>query len=99
MRADKNDGKYDMAAISYANEVEKSADVITWSYLNDQLRKDGKFYMGNLKNRDNPLFERMIGKIIWQTKRIRAIEESVLEISDSNIKDISDRITLSKFDI
>ncbi len=82
LRADKNDGRYDMAAISYANEVEKSADVITWTYLNDQLRKEGKFYMGNLKNRDNPLFDRMIGKILWLSKRMRAIESGLIDINN-----------------
>ena len=76
LRADKNDGRYDFAAISYANEIEKSADVITYTYLNDALRNEGKFYLGNLKNRDNPLFDRMVGKIIWQSKRMRAIESS-----------------------
>jgi len=99
MRADKNEGRYDMAAISYANEVEKSADVITWTYLNDELRKDGKFYMGNLKNRDNPLFDRLVGKIIWQSKRIRAIEQSMIDTSTDNIRNISDKIRRISFDI
>jgi len=82
LRADKNDGRYDFAAISYANEIEKSADVITYTYLNDALRNEGKFYLGNLKNRDNPLFDRMVGKIIWQSKRMRAIESSLLDEGD-----------------
>lgn len=85
LRADKNDGRYDMAAISYANEVEKSADVITWTYLNDQLRKEGKFYMGNLKNRDNPIFERMIGKILWMSKRMRAIESGLIDMNNDRL--------------
>jgi replicative DNA helicase len=85
LRADKNDGRYDMAAISYANEVEKSADVITWTYLNDQLRKEGKFYMGNLKNRDNPMFDRMIGKILWMSKRMRAIESGLIDMDNDRL--------------
>lgn len=85
LRADKNDGRYDMAAISYANEVEKSADVITWTYLNDQLRSAGKFYMGNLKNRDNPIFDRMIGKILWQSKRMRAIESGLIDMNNDRL--------------
>ncbi len=80
MRADKLDGHYDIAAISYANEIEKSADVITYTYLNEALRKDGKFYLGNLKNRDNPMFDRMVGKILWLSKRIRAIETGMLDL-------------------
>jgi replicative DNA helicase len=93
MRADKNDGRYDYASIAYANEAEKSADVITYTYLNDQLRKDGKFFLGCLKNRDNPLFERMIGKIIWQSKRMRALENDLIDFDNDRIVSASKRIT------
>lgn len=92
LRAEKNDGRYDIAAISYANEIEKSADVITYTYLDDVLRAAGKFYMGNLKNRDNPLFERMMGKILWQSKRIRAIESGLVDLNNDQVMDASRRI-------
>jgi len=86
MRADKADGKYDIAAISTANEVEKSADVITYTYLNDELRRQGKFYLGCLKNRDNAIFDRMVGKILWQSKRMRAIETGMIDLNNDQIK-------------
>jgi replicative DNA helicase len=85
LRADKNDGRYDMASIAYANEIDKSADVITYTYLNDQLRNEGKFYLGNLKNRDNPMFDRMVGKILWQSKRMRAIETGLLDFNNDRL--------------
>lgn len=85
MRADKADGKYDFAAISYANQIEKDADVITYTYLNDQLRTDGRFYMGNLKNRDNAIFERMIGKILWQCKRMRHVKSGALGTDTASV--------------
>jgi len=85
IRADKADGRYDISAISYANEIEKSADVITYTYLNDVLRNEGKFYLGNLKNRDNPIFDRMVGKIIWQSKRMRDIVTGMLDLDADNI--------------
>ncbi len=84
--AEKNDGHYNFAAISYANETEKSADVITYTYLDDNLRNKGQFYFGCMKNRDNPHFERMIGKIVWLSKRMRAIEPDLLDSSQDNIK-------------
>ncbi len=93
LRAEKNDGRYDFAAISYANQIEKDADVISYTYLNDELRTQGKFYMGCLKNRDNPIFERMIGKIIWQTRRMRAIETGMLDLSNDQVKNALDKIT------
>lgn len=85
MRADKNDGRYDYSAIAFANQIEKDADVITYTYLNDELRKDGKFYLGNLKNRDNPIFERMVGKILWGSKRMRSMDKPVLKLDDQSI--------------
>lgn len=87
LRADKADGRYDFAAISYANQIEKDADVITYTYLNDQLRKEGKFYLGCLKNRDNPIFDRMVGKIMWQSKRMRAIDTGTLDMTNKQIVD------------
>jgi len=100
LRADKNDGRYDFAAISYANEVEKSADVVTYTYLNDQLRRDGKFYLGNLKNRDNPVFDRMIGKILWDSKRMRHIQSGLLDTqTDMALLRASNKISLSVDDM
>lgn len=99
LRADKNDGRYDFSSIAYANEVERSSDVLTYTYLNDELRKEGKFYMGCLKNRDGPSFERMIGKIIWQSRRMRAIESSLIDFNDNKIIEASEHIMLSTQDI
>lgn len=93
MRADKNDGRYDFAAISYANQIEKDADVITYSYLNDSLRAEGKFYMGNLKNRDNAIFDRMIGKILWQCKRMRHVNPASLDTASDNIVNLAAQVS------
>jgi replicative DNA helicase len=81
LKADKEDGRYGFEAISYANRIEQDADVITYTYLNTQLRKDGKFYLGCMKNRDNAVFDRMIGKIIWQSKRMRHIDAGLLDVN------------------
>jgi replicative DNA helicase len=93
-RADKNDGRYDYAAISYANQIEKDADVITYTYLNDILRKDGKFYLGCIKNRDNAVFDRMIGKILWNSRRMRAIESCLL---DTNVDHVQSALNSQSF--
>lgn len=85
MRADKEDGRYDFASLAYANQLEKDADVITYTYLNDLLRKEGKFFMGCLKNRDNPHFEKMVGKILWHSKRMRAIAPTALTLDDDKV--------------
>jgi replicative DNA helicase len=94
LRADKAEGRYDFAAIAYANQIEKDADVITYTYLNDQLRKDGKFYLGAMKVRDNPIFERMTGKILWQTKRMRAMETGLLDMNNDRLLSGQERMSL-----
>lgn len=101
MRADKADGAYDISAISYANEVEKSADVISYTYLNEELRRQGKFYMGCLKNRDGAFFEKMVGKIMWNSKRMRAITSPVglLDRSTPNIMNAAKEISLTLADM
>lgn len=99
LRADKADGRYDSAAISYANQLEKDADVITYTYLNDQLRQQGQFYMGCIKNRDNPVFPQFTGKIFWLTKRMRAIETSMLDMTQDRILAASQQISLTAEDM
>lgn len=99
MRADKADGRYDSAAISYANQLEKDADVITYTYLNDQLRQQGQFYMGCIKNRDNPIFPQFTGKVFWNTKRLRAIETSMLDMTQDRILAASQQISLTVDDM
>jgi len=69
--ADKNDGVYKAKALTYANEVEKTADVITTTYLNDEHRKNGTTKFCNLKNRDNPLFDPFLARVDFPSRRIR----------------------------
>lgn len=99
LRAEKADGRYDMAAIAYANQIEKDADVITYTYLNDALRKEGKFYMGCLKNRENPIFERFVGKILWKSKRMRHIEPGLLDMDADKLASHAQAIALTTDDM
>lgn len=68
--ADKNEGRYRINALTYANEVEKSADVITTTYLNEDHRTAGTTVLCNLKNRDNPLFAPFTAKVNFEPRRI-----------------------------
>lgn len=72
--ADKNEGRYKASAIAYANEVEKSADIITTTYLNDEHRRNGTTIFCNLKNRDNPKFEPFTAKVDFEPRRIRNMD-------------------------
>lgn len=68
--ADKNEGRYKIKALTYANEAEKSADYITTTYLNEEHRKNATTVFCNLKNRDNPLFEPFTASVNFACRRI-----------------------------
>jgi intein/homing endonuclease len=68
--ADKNEGEYKMRALSYANETERSADVITTTYLNKDFRDRNVTKFCCLKNRDNPLFESFDASVDFVSRRI-----------------------------
>jgi replicative DNA helicase len=76
--ADKSDGLYRAKAFTYANNVEKAADVITTSYLNDELRSRNSVKFTNIKNRDNPLFAPFEATTNLSCRRIwsRRVEEA-----------------------
>ncbi len=68
--ADKSEGKYKAKALAYANEAERSADVITTTYLNDEHRKNGTTIFCNLKNRDNPLVDTFEASVDFACRRL-----------------------------
>ena len=68
--ADKNDGIYGISALTYANACEKTADVITTTYLNEELRNAGLTKICNLKNRDNKKFEPFQAHVNFPCRRI-----------------------------
>lgn len=68
--ADKNEGKYKAKALAYANEAERSADVITTTYLNDEHRKNGTTLFCNIKNRDNPLVDPFEASVDFSARRL-----------------------------
>jgi replicative DNA helicase len=72
--ANKNEGRYKASALAYANEVEKSSDVITTTYLNDEHRQRRTTLICNLKNRDNPLFEPFMAQVDFPCRRISNLD-------------------------
>lgn len=70
LEADKNQGRYRLNALSHANEAERSADVVTTSYLNEDLRRQGRAVFCNLKNRDNPMFDPLLIGVNFSTRRL-----------------------------
>jgi len=52
------------------HNCEKTADVITSTYLNEEMRNAGLTKFCNLKNRDNPLFEPFQAHVNFVSRRI-----------------------------
>lgn len=80
--ADKNGGEYRLDALSYANEAERSADVIIYSYLNDELRANNQVKIGCLKNRSRPKFKQFVAKTFLSCRKIYETKEEKDLVTD-----------------
>jgi replicative DNA helicase len=94
-QAEKAEGRYQLNALSYASEAERSADVITTTYLNDEHRKAGTTLFDCLKRRDGAPFEPFIARVHWPTMRIlnhdifHGSNDSGLSVDDGrNVQDM-----------
>lgn len=72
--ADKNGGRYKLRHLSYANEAERSADIVSTSYLNEDLRRDGIAIFDNLKRRAGPLFPPLQVRVQFEQSKLYNME-------------------------
>ena len=87
-KAVKEGGIYDLTAFNYSNEVEKSADIITMSYLDRELREQSRVLLQNLKSRDESLLDPFKGRVYWPCRRILTCFDD--EDKDDNSLEIDD---------
>jgi len=80
-KAAKNDGHYDMSAFSYANEAEKAADLLTYTYLDDDLIQEGEVKIGCLKNRSLRRFAQFRAKVLPASRKMMSPTEGNQDIS------------------
>lgn len=91
--AEKNEGKYKLSALSHANEAERSADVVTTTYLDDNLKERGRSIMCCLKNRDNPAFKPFEVAIEFTCRRIyQSNDASELIQNDEDAEDLAAQV-------
>src|SRR5690606_23593210 len=69
-RARKERGEYRLRDLSSANEAERSADYVTTTFLDDELRADAQTIVSCLKSRDNGHFSPFRADIDWNTRRL-----------------------------
>lgn len=88
--AQKNGGKYNLTALAYANETEKSSDIVTAGYIDDELRKKNQILFQCLKSRDNAPFEDFYLRVEWPCRRLFECDES--ELTTSQAQDYGDQL-------
>lgn len=66
----KNDGRYRLVDLAQANEIERSSDVVTYSWIDDNLRKQNRVQIGCLKSREVGPFERFAARVEWPCRRV-----------------------------
>lgn len=81
--AEKNDWVYKPDCLSYANEAERAADVIIWSIIGDDMRKNNEIKLGNLKARDHKLFEPFMVRICPESRKI----SNLIEVTSGEIEE------------
>jgi len=62
--------EFDLTNLSYANESERSADIVTATWVDDDLRKSNRVQWQCLKSRDQKPFERFESRVEYACRRI-----------------------------
>ena len=68
--AEKNGGSYSLVHLSYANEAERSSDVVTASWVDTALMESNLARFMCLKSRDNAPFKPFLAGVVWPCRRI-----------------------------
>lgn len=66
--------RYDLTHLAGGAEAERSADVVTTSYVDDRCREKGRILFDCLKSRLRAPFQPYLAAIDWPTRRIRDLE-------------------------
>ena len=61
---------YNLTSLSYANEAERSADIITSSWCDEDLEKQNRAQFQNLKARDLAKFAIFLARVEWGPRRV-----------------------------
>lgn len=68
--AEKNGGSYNLTHLSYANEAERSADVVITNWFGDDMREKSCIKYQCLKSRDQAPFEEFEAQVVFPYGRI-----------------------------
>ncbi len=85
--AEKSGGKYNLTHLSYANEAERSSDVVTAAWVDDELRDSNLLKFQCLKTRDHKPFQDFFSGVIWPCRRVYTSTE-ILNPGSGGNKDV-----------
>lgn len=68
-------GPYNLTHLSYANECERSSDIVTASYIDNELRNQNRVLIQCLKSRDQAPFQNFFARVEWHCRRILTSQE------------------------
>ena len=88
--AEKNEGRFKLRALSYSNELERSGDIVTTTYLDEEHRRNGTTTFDCLKRRDGRMFQPFECRIDWRTRYMQAplsvADELGMHLDDSELR-------------
>lgn len=73
-----NMGPYNLTHLSYANECERSSDIVTASFIDNNLRSQNRVLFQCLKSRDQAPFQNFFARVEWPCRRILTSEELIM---------------------
>lgn len=85
--AEKSGGRYNLTHLSYANEAERSSDVVTAAWVDDELRDTNLVKFQCLKARDHKPFPDFYSGVLWPCRRVYTSME-VVKTGSGESKDI-----------
>ena len=78
-----------------SHNCERSADIVTTSWIDDELKAQGRFYMQCLKSRDTAPFERFAVRVEFHCRRL-LVDHSGIDMAEGDTKkqneDIADEL-------
>ena len=79
--AEKNGGRYNLTHLSYANEAERSSDVVTAGYVDADLMERNLVKFMCLKARDHKPFEEFYSGVLWPCRRVSTQHDVTVEVA------------------
>jgi len=89
-------GEYDLTHLSYANEAERSSDIVTASWVDDDLRKESMVKFQCLKTRDTAGFDRFTASVEWGIRRIKTLDTASYNVDVQQAVQKADEEILGK---